>query len=99
MWYTAVGWTTERADHGPTIPMTAARLETCCRRSPAPGHRRHSLEGRGANSGESSPVSTQERVSGSLRSSMLDFVGRELSHAGFYDRAAESNNHKGHEGT
>src|SRR5437763_1069640 len=52
--------------------MTAARLETCCRRSLAPGHRQHSVEARAADSGESSPVSTQERVSGSLRSSMFE---------------------------
>src|SRR4051812_13767143 len=61
-----------RADQGPPPPTRGARLETCCRRSLAPGHNRHSAEGRGADSRESSPVSTQERVSGSLRSSMFE---------------------------
>src|SRR5260370_283407 len=56
------------ADQGP--PKSAARLETCCKRSFDPGQSRHSAAGRGAVSGISSPVSTQERVKGSLRSSI-----------------------------
>src|SRR6266498_6112303 len=57
-----------RADQGP--PEMLARLETCCARVCEPGQRRHWVTGRGAVSGMSSPVSTHERVRGSLRSSI-----------------------------
>src|SRR5258708_30178098 len=103
----ASGWTMARADQGP--PVMLARLETCCARVSELGHRRHWVTGRGAVSGMSSPVSTQERVRGSLRSSIAggnyrtegvrdqfstDSTGRVLA----IIRAKRCNNHQTHEG-
>src|SRR5438445_10043237 len=97
-----------RADQGP--PEMLARLETCCARIWELGQSRHWVADRGAVSGMSSPVSTQERVRGSLRSSIgggnyrtrgrrdqfsTDSTGRVLA----IIRAREGNNHEGHEGT
>src|ERR1041385_8339280 len=65
----AAGWTTARADQGP--PRMGARVESCCNPAVDAGQRRHSVAVRKAVSGMSSPVSTQERVSGSLRSSII----------------------------
>src|ERR1700674_909268 len=68
MWYKAVGCTTERADHGtPGMPDILAMSWVGSRES---GQNRQKGSGRGGLSGKSSPVITQERVIGSLRSSM-----------------------------
>src|SRR5579863_7753988 len=77
MWYRAVGWTTDRADHGaPGVPDT---LATSCAGSRESGQNRQNGSERGTFSGMSSPVITHERVIGSLRSSMhKETTSREL---------------------
>src|SRR5215470_11908432 len=80
----APGWTTARADHGP--PRTLGQVEMVCRPSPVPGQRRQRPPARGA-SARSSPVMTQERVMGSLRSSIREW---RLSHEGISDQFSTS---------
>src|ERR1039458_2860475 len=77
MWYSGVGCTTERADH-PTVLGTAAMT---CVGSEESGQKRQTVSGWGAPSPESSPVITQERVMGSLRSSIyqLNIAGEAAS--------------------
>src|SRR5579864_4902286 len=68
MWYKAVGWTTARADQGaPGIP---DMLAISCGGSRESVQNRQNDSERATLSGTSSPVITQERVIGSLRSSM-----------------------------
>src|SRR5690242_20048368 len=67
MWYMGAGWTTARADQGP--PSTLAMEETTWGGLPASGQKRQAAGSRRAASGVS-PVITQERVIGSLRSSI-----------------------------
>src|SRR6266481_1084136 len=67
MWYRACGWTTERADHA--LPSTPGWMAITLVRSVEGPQKRQAWE-RGVGSLTSSPVITQERVMGSLRSSM-----------------------------
>ena len=68
MRYSGVGWTTARADHGP--PSDSRHIGNQLRRRGESGQNRQKDSARGALSGTSSPVMTQERVIGSLRNSM-----------------------------
>src|SRR5579863_887993 len=70
MWYRAVGCTTAREDHA--VPCAPDKLAISCGGWVESGQKRHADSVRGAISGTSSPVMTQERVMGSLRSSMPD---------------------------
>src|SRR5437763_14374747 len=65
MRYTGAGCTTARADHG--APPTPGMELTTCGAFAAPGQYGHSP---GGTASGASPVSTHERVIGSLRSSM-----------------------------
>src|ERR1022692_4136994 len=68
IWYIGAGCTTARADHG--APGKPDMLATSCSGSGESGQNRQKGSERGALSETSSPVMTQERVIGSLRSSM-----------------------------
>jgi hypothetical protein len=61
-----VGCTTERADQAPALGVAAMT----CGVSAASGQKRQAVSGPDGPSAGSSPVITQERVMGSLRSSM-----------------------------
>src|SRR5579883_717846 len=63
-----MGWTTERADQG--TPSISLRLAMTWIGTEESAQKRHGVLSRGGVSGTSSPVMTQERVIGSLRSSM-----------------------------
>src|SRR6266702_8153116 len=65
---TGDGCTTARADQEP--PSTPGIVETSCGTAVESAQNRHAVSERGAGSGTSSPVITQERVIGSFRSSM-----------------------------
>ena len=74
--YKGKGWTTERADQG--TPSTSVRVAMTCSGDAESAQNRHGEFARGGTSGTSSPVMTQERVMGSLRSSMRKENIREL---------------------